>query len=82
MVDSLGMELDSKGMPGDRSGSLGTGMIVVFATLEELRVWGPIALREWLKRNRPPGRRLCCTGQVLEFAPGGHQTAIASEGAP
>ena len=55
------------------------GMIVVFATMDELRVWGPVALREWLKRNRPVGRELRCTGQVVEFDRW-HQEA-ASKGA-
>lgn len=47
---------------------------MVFATLDELRVLGPLWMREMLK-HRPPrrlgmGRR----GQVLEFA-GAHHTA-------
>jgi hypothetical protein len=56
------------------------GLVIIFQTMDELRIWGPVGLREWLKRNRPPGRRLRCTGVVLEFSPGEHQTAVSSEG--
>jgi len=58
--------------PEGRAGPTGAplpreGQIVIFATLDELRVWGPVGLREWLKRCRPPGRVLRWSGQVVEF---------------
>jgi len=66
--------------PEERAGSPGAllpreGQIVIFATMDELRVFGPIALREWLKRNRPPGRALRRVGDVVEFR-GAHQEAL------
>lgn len=41
--------------PEERAGSPGEGLVLVFHSLDELRVFGPVALREWLKRNRPEG---------------------------
>jgi hypothetical protein len=38
------------------------GLVIIFQTMDELRIWAPIALREWIKRNRPPGRRMLRTG--------------------
>lgn len=54
------------------------GQIILFQTLDELRILGPIALREWLKRNRPP--RVGGVGVVVPFR--GHQEAMASEAGP
>jgi hypothetical protein len=56
------------------------GQVVIFQTTDELRIWGPVGLREWLKRNRPPGRQLRDTGAVLEFDRGRHQIAAARSG--
>lgn len=70
------MGSDMKNAPGrleDRPGE-----IIVFATMDELRAWGPVALREWLKRCRPVGRQLGRTGAVVEFRPA-HQEARACE---
>lgn len=49
------------------------GLIVVFSTLDELRVAGPLPLRMWLERRPRAAHR--GTGQVLEFERGGHQEA-------
>jgi len=57
------------------------GQIIIFSTLDELRVWGPVATREWLKRNRPQGRQLRDTGQVVEFARWHQEAASKGEGA-
>jgi hypothetical protein len=55
------------------------GMIVVFATMDELRLWAPVALREWLKRNRPVGRQLRSTGVLVEFDRWPHAAVAGSE---
>ena len=84
MVYSLdGMRADVKKTPDERAGSSGTtqpreGLIIIFQNLDELRVWGPVGLREWFKRNRPQGRQLVRTGVVLEFEGPGHQTALSN----
>ena len=43
---------------------LGGGEIVVFLSLEQLRLYGPIALREYLKRTQRAPRT---TGSVVEW---------------
>ena len=45
------------------------GLLVVFMTLDDLRYRGPLALRMWLERNRPPRRPGPQSGEVLEFRP-------------
>ena len=47
---------------------------MVFHSLDELRVFGPVALREWLKRNRPAG------GHYLGRITIWHQAASGSDG--
>lgn len=54
------------------------GLVIIFQTMDELRIWAPIALREWLKRNRPPGRRMLRTGQVVVFEMAAQETASSS----
>ena len=50
------------------------GTIVVFASLDELRLIGPISVRVWLKYNRPLGRtRGRLKGQVVAFVPMGRR---------
>jgi hypothetical protein len=70
MAEGLGKETPAPG--GSRGG--GGGLIVVFATLAELQVLGPIALREYLKRRRRLGGP---RGQVVEFDQGGHHSEEA-----
>ena len=48
--------------------------IVVFMTIEQLRLYGPIALREYLKRTQRAPRT---TGEVVTF---GHQETLPSGG--
>ena len=67
------------GLSGVAAPRLGT--VVYFQTMDELRVFGPVALREWIKRNRPLARGPRRTGEVLEFLGAGHQTAGSSESA-
>ena len=43
---------------------MGGGEIVVFLSLEQLRLYGPIALREYLKRTQRAPRT---TGSVVEW---------------
>lgn len=74
-----------KKQPEERAGSSGLhlpreGLVIIFQSMDELRIWGPIALREWLKRNRPQGRLLRDAGAVLEFERGRHQIAAAKSG--
>ena len=70
-----------KKQPEERAGSSGSlvhreAVIVIFQTMDELRIWAPVALREWLKRNRPQGRQLLRTGRVLEW--GAHQETLSN----
>ena len=49
--------------------------LIVFATLDELRLWGPLPVREQLKRLVRP----VLTGHAAEIvALGCHQTALSS----
>ena len=54
------------------------GVIIVFMSLDELRLFGPLGLRIWLKVNRPPAGPRLRPGTVVEFDRGGHQTAVFS----
>ena len=62
---------------GSRTG--GEGVIIVFMTLEELRLFGPLGLRIWLKVNRPPGRAKLRPGVAGEIPFDRHQTAVSKE---
>jgi hypothetical protein len=75
--------------PAERAGSTGRenrlnagrreAVLIVFLNMEELRVYGEVAIREYLK-HRPPRPKGVRTGQVVEFVLGGHQIALSSEG--
>jgi hypothetical protein len=54
----------------------GEGVTIIFLTLDDLRQYGPLALREYLKRQqRPKPQR---AAQVVEFVP--HQAAAIGGG--
>ena len=57
-------------VPVDQEPAL-KGVLVVFMTLDDLRFRGPLALRMWLERQRPPRRPGPQGGEVLEFRPPG-----------
>jgi len=64
------MEPKRESPPGSGQGM---GTLIVFATLDELRLWGPLAVREMLKRARRP--QVTGVAQLVEFV--GHQTALS-----
>ena len=55
------------------------GTIIVFMTLDQLRLYGPLGLRIWLKVNRPLAGPRLGYGVVVEFPRGPHQDAGSSE---
>jgi len=56
----------------------GERVTVIFLTLDQLREFGPLALREWLKRHRPQRPKLQRSAQVIEFDR--HQAATEGGG--
>lgn len=52
------------------SQTVGEGMLVVFLTIDELRRFGPLGLRMWLEKNRPPRPLRLRPAEVIEFAGG------------
>ena len=51
----------------------------MFMTLDQLRLYGPLGLRIWLKVNRPLAGPRLGYGVVVEFPRGPHQDAGSSE---
>ncbi len=54
-------------------------------TLDQLRLYGPLGLRIWLKLNRPPKGPRLRPGTIVEFERGGHKasgTTSSSGGGP
>lgn len=41
--------------------------MIEFMKMDKLRVWGPVATREWLARERPVGRVPTQPAQVVQF---------------
>ena len=57
----------------------------MFMTLDQLRLYGPLGLRIWLKLNRPPKGPRLRPGTIVEFERGGHKasgTTSSSGGGP
>ena len=68
-----GIQTEKRPAEGAAPAGSDTRMVVVFQSLDEWRIYGPVGLREWLKRNRPPGGRSLGHGVVVDWT--GHQAA-------
>lgn len=79
ILETLGLVDEGKEKPLERGQAHGglqeqeKGLIVVFMTRAQLEAYGPLALREWLKRTHRAPRT---TGEVVAF---GHQEACGRD---